>query len=251
MSQVLLERLRRATHLCLLLDYDGTLVPVNDHPGAAAPDAELLALLANLGRRAGTEVHLVSGRRHDDLTSWFGNFPFGLHAEHGLWSRPTPRDPWRCLDYGDTGWRPPVKELLLRFAERTPGSLVEEKTVALCWHYRRAEPDGARVMARRLLSALHRELAGALVDILDGDHIVEVRPREAHKGCVVRAVRQVAPAGATLAAFGDDVTDDDLFRALGTHDVAVAVGSRLAAAQFHLESPSHVRLLLQELVPAR
>ncbi|MGH6691483.1 MAG: trehalose-phosphatase [Gammaproteobacteria bacterium] len=243
------ERLRAAEHLRLLLDYDGTLVPFADRPDAAEPDAELLALLDKLGCQAGAEVHLVSGRRHDDLGLWFGDLPIGLHAEHGLWSRPARSAPWRCMEPGDVAWRPRVRDMFRHVAGCTPGSVVEEKTVALAWHYRRADPGTGRARAEEFLRSLRGALADAAVDVLDGDHVVEVRPRHAHKGRIAVAVRNAAPPGATLAAFGDDVTDDDLFRALGPDDITVAVGTRPSAAQLYVESPAQVRALLRALIP--
>jgi trehalose-6-phosphatase len=56
-----------------------------DQPGPW-PDADILALLAGLAARPGTETHVVSGRRRETLERWLGPLAVGLHAEHGLGS---------------------------------------------------------------------------------------------------------------------------------------------------------------------
>src|SRR5439155_3971 len=83
------ERLRAAAHLLLLLDYDGTLVPHASVPELATADEPLLDLLRTLAARPRTAVHVVSGRSRESLERWLGRLPIGLHADHGFWSRPS------------------------------------------------------------------------------------------------------------------------------------------------------------------
>ena len=66
--------------LTLLLDYDGTLVGLRPSPAEASPDAEILKLLAGLAILPGVSVHVISGRRRDDLVLWLGALPIGLHG---------------------------------------------------------------------------------------------------------------------------------------------------------------------------
>ncbi|HJZ67164.1 MAG TPA: bifunctional alpha,alpha-trehalose-phosphate synthase (UDP-forming)/trehalose-phosphatase, partial [Blastocatellia bacterium] len=74
------RELRRAEHLVLLLDYDGTLVPFASTPQLAAPDQDLLSLLNALAQRPRAIIHVLSGRTRDTLEQWLGNLPIGLHA---------------------------------------------------------------------------------------------------------------------------------------------------------------------------
>lgn len=48
--------------LCLLLNYDGTLVPLAQSPELAAPHEELLSLLDELARLPGIQIDIVSAR---------------------------------------------------------------------------------------------------------------------------------------------------------------------------------------------
>ena len=102
--------------------------------GACSPSS------ARLAGRPGTEVHVVSGRTRETLEAWLGALPIGLHAEHGLWSRPLGAPDWIAPDLPAAGWQPAVLAILQDFAARTPGSLVEEKTASVAWHYRADRP---------------------------------------------------------------------------------------------------------------
>jgi trehalose 6-phosphate phosphatase len=72
--------------------------------------------------------------------------------------------------------------------------------------------------------------------VLHGKHVVEVSVVRADKGTALVALRD--EVGADLVAyFGDDVTDEDAFQALGPHDVTVKVGDGETAARFRVETP--------------
>ena len=53
-----------------------------------------------------------------------------------------------------------------------------------------------------------------------------------------------------VAYFGDDLTDEDAFRAVGD-GVSVVVGRRASAARYRLESPADVALALADLADVR
>ncbi len=241
-----LELVRAAPALLLLLDYDGTLVPLRLRPDEARPDAELLLLLRRLASRPATAVHLVSGRKRDFLERFLGGLPVGLHAEHGFWSRPA-GGAWRAVEAGDLGWMAPVRALLADFLARTPGAVLEEKTAGFSWHYRAAEQALGRSQARALSLDLAAFLRSSPAEVMQGDHIVEVRPRGVHKGKVAQALAAGAPAGALFLALGDDRTDEDLFAGLPDGSLAVHVGPSDSLAPLRLADVAAARRLLAEL----
>jgi hypothetical protein len=59
---VLLSDAQPTRLLCLLLNYDGTLVPLAQSPELAAPHEELLSLLDELARLPGIQIDIVSAR---------------------------------------------------------------------------------------------------------------------------------------------------------------------------------------------
>jgi trehalose 6-phosphate synthase/phosphatase len=82
-----LARLRRAYRCCdrrlLLLDYDGTLVPLVSSPSAAQPDPPLIELLEALAADPANDVVIISGRDSSIMQSWLGETSVDLVAEHG------------------------------------------------------------------------------------------------------------------------------------------------------------------------
>jgi trehalose 6-phosphate synthase/phosphatase len=248
----LVARLHRAQRLLLLLDYDGTLVPFARAPDLAAPDVSLRDLLAALAVRPGTRVHVVSGRRREPLERWLGQLPIGLHAEHGYWSRMAPGEPWTAMPGVSAEWKPAVRRMLEDEAKLTPGALVEEKTVTLAWHWRMAEPELGAARADELWRRLMQALDGAPLDLLRGAKVIEIRPHGVSKGCVVeRLLAPIERPLPSIAAMGDDRTDEDTFGALPPEAATIAVGFRPSMARYRVASPGAARTFLARILDGR
>lgn len=239
------DGIRPAARRLILLDYDGTLTPIVSRPELAAPDEALLALLRRLAATPGNEVHVVSGRRREDLEGFLGELPIALHAEHGLWSR-LPGGRWEraaaaSLDGGA------IRDAFQSAAMALPGSFVEEKSATLAFHYRLARPDRVKAVVERLRRALAPvEEAGHLA-VVEGHRVLEARPAGVHKGLVAEAAGK-GPVAPAILAVGDDRTDEDLFAALPAGAITVRVGPGASLARFRIDGPAEVRALLERLV---
>ncbi len=229
-----LERVRRAPELVIFLDYDGTLVPFSAESEHAAPDDELLELLARLAERPSTSLHIVSGRSPDNLAAWFGDLPIGLHAEHGLWSRDTPSSRWRMRKVAQLVNREGLEAILDEYAARTPGAYVERKTHGFSWHWRNASPEFGARQANELRLILASVCCNLPVEVLAGDHVVDVRPHGAHKGLAVDRVLSEMREELCVLALGDDRTDEDLFAALPKGSIAIHVGAEPSRAPLRI-----------------
>jgi trehalose 6-phosphate synthase/phosphatase len=233
--------------LTLLLDYDGTLVPIAPRPELAAPDNDLLELLAALSTRPGTALHIVSGRRREDIDTWFGELAASLWAEHGFWHRPRPPGRWQAAAPVPEDALRAVRPLFERLTAITPGSFIEEKTASLAWHYRGAEAALAERQfhdARRTLDQLLVELP---LELLRGKKVMEVRLRGISKALAARRALN-EHAHDRVLAIGDDETDEELFRALPESSVTIAVGLAASSAKFHLDDHDAARRVLRALV---
>jgi trehalose 6-phosphate synthase/phosphatase len=238
-----------APALALLLDYDGTLVPLAADPGSVGPDEALTTLLAELAALPGVDVHIMSGRDAATLQRWLGGLAVHLHAEHGASHRP-PGGEWACPVPGLGALEAPVRDAMNAFALRTPGAFVEEKALGLAWHYRRADAEHGAASARELRHHLHVVLANAPVEVIAGAKVVEVRPHGVSKALAVQRALTLAP-GAAIVAFGDDRTDDDAFAALPEGSLAVGVGERPVRAHARVGDSTAVRVLLARVLEVR
>jgi trehalose 6-phosphate synthase/phosphatase len=251
----LLEAVDGAQSLCVLLDYDGTLVPYHRVPKLARPDAAMLDLLESLATNPTVHVHVLSGRGRETLEHWLGRLPIGMVAEHGAWARRSPDAEWTSIDPdGMTraaatldGWRPRVKQIIGQFIRETPGSTLEEKERSLVWHYRLADPvQGAR-KSHELRYQLRDALSNMPLEVTTGNKIVEVREMGADKGMAARRALAEMPPGTLAIAIGDDVTDEDMFRALPPDAITIKVGGDETQARFRLRDWREVRHFLANL----
>jgi trehalose 6-phosphate synthase/phosphatase len=241
---------RGRSHVRLLLDYDGTLVPLARSPELAAPDDDALTLLQNLVATPGVEVDIVSGRPRETLADWFGALPLSLSlwAEHGFWHRPRGGATWYPAARVGTDWMKRLRPILEQFTASTPGSHIEEKTASVAWHYRGAQRDFGSRQAHELRMLLGDALSNQPLEVLEGKKVIEVRLRGVSKGLVADQIRQAAIEDSLVIAIGDDQTDEDLFRALPSSSVTVAVGAGPTCASFQVPDHRAVRALLRLLV---
>ena len=248
--QEVVDAFRAARRRLLILDYDGTLVGYTATPRQATPPAELLNLLGRLGGLPATTVCLLSGRARADLDRWFSGVPgLAMAAEHGALMRPAGGE-WSSARPGaDASWKTRVLPVLEHYADRTPGSFIEEKEHCLVWHYRLSDPEFGDWVANELVHNLEQMLAETESRAMRGHKAVEVRPAWAHKGSVVGWLEADAPADFRLG-MGDDRTDEDLFEQLPPDAWTVRVGQGSSRARFRLPDPRAVRAFLDELARA-
>ncbi len=243
-----LGQAKQMPRIRLLLDYDGTLVPFARSPGLAGPDEELRSLLGALAARPGLDVDIVSGRPRDTMEAWLGDLPVALWAEHGFWWRPRGSAAWQAAAQLDPTWMARLTPILEQFSRTTPGAFVEAKTASIAWHYRRASRDFGARQAHELRMLLGDALSNQPFEVLEGKKVVEVRLRGVSKAAVGRHVAEPSEPGATVIAFGDDRTDEDLFRALPPDAITVAVGQHRSAAAHQVSDHLAVRAALRYLI---
>jgi len=238
-----------AAHPLVFLDYDGTLVPFASQPHLAAPDEEILRLLAGLVEGARERVFIVSGRDRATLDEWFGSAGVSVIAEHGAWIRRR-GDDWRLLKPLARHWKERIAPILKTYVTQVAGSLVEEKEFSLAWHYRRCDPDLGAQRAKELIDELTHYTANLDVQVLEGKKVVEVRNSGVNKGAAAALVALETPADFILA-IGDDQTDEDLFRALPSDAVSIRVGAPFSHARYRLNDHGDVRRLIRRLSAER
>ena len=242
------RRMRDASQLVLFLGYDGTLVPPASVPDLSRPDEALLGLLRRLSERPQTDVHLVSGSARELVQERFGNLRIGLHAEYGFWSRAAGSEEWSHREMPPLEWRELVHGMLENFRARTPGSLIEEKSVSLAWHYRMAEPEFGTFQANELRTHLAQLLSNQPVEIVSDERVIALRPFGVTKATAVESALSSAPAGALVVAIGNDRTDEELFAALPESAIAIHVGSTASRAPIRIPDVAAARRLLASLL---
>lgn len=213
----------------LFLDLDGVLAPLAATPEAVVPNPRRTAVLKRVAERAGGRVAIVSGRTISEIDRIAESVMASASGVHGLERRRADGSVLRAQASRAVG---DAVRAFEEFARARPGVIVEDKGVAVGLHYRGA-PDEAVAAA-----ALARRLAAQTgLSLQPGNMVVELKTPGASKGTAVAAFMAEAPfQGATPVMLGDDLTDEDGFRAaedLGGFGVLVGP-PRPTAARFGL-----------------
>jgi trehalose 6-phosphate synthase/phosphatase len=201
-----------------------------------------------LGRLARVfDVQLLSGRPQDFLDREFADMPISVAAEHGAYCRP-PNGGWVSRIASDVqSWYGEAEKIMNDYSARVPLSFVENKSASLVWHYRQSPAEFADFQAKKLDDELQIGLANQPVTVGVGSKIVEARAVECNKGYFVQRLVEQAPPDSLFVCIGDDMTDEDMFKAVGSAGIAVKVGLEHTFANHRLRSQADVYGFLQAL----
>jgi trehalose 6-phosphate synthase/phosphatase len=140
--------------------------------------------------------------------------------------------------------------MLEQLTAATPGSLIEEKTTGLAWHYRMSDPEFGAMHARELTRRLEKSARTLPIDVVAGEKVIEIRASGINKGVIAnRLLSQSEPV--TVLAMGDDRTDEDLFCALNGNGFTVHVGARPSRATYRVADYTAARDLLASLLETK
>ena len=237
------ESFARAAKKIFFLDYDGTLVGFRKDPKQASPDTQLIGILDALAGKPGTRVVLVSGRDKKSFTEWFGQKPYTLIAEHGVWLK-KPGKEWELYEQMNTDWKELIRPGLEFYVDRTPGTFIEEKNYSLVWHYRKADPELGKMRALELKYELASFLTNLDLEILEGNKVIEVKKMGINKGKAASRILSQDNYDFIFGA-GDDWTDEYLFEEMPAEAFTLKVGMINTRASYIVDSHEVVRNLLE------
>lgn len=228
----------------VFLDYDGTLSPIAPRPEMAALPEETREVVRRLAQRY--PVAILSGRGREDVTSLVGLGGLSYAGSHGY-------------DIAGPGFRHEVgegipdridsaAEALCRELEEVEGVLVEPKRFAVSIHFRLAREEDLPRIERAVdeVAYSHPGLRKA-----HGKKLFELRPNlDWDKGQALLWIMDALNLFAEVPLYlGDDVTDEDAFRAVEKQGIGILVAEepRPTAAAYGLRDPGEVRRFLEWL----
>ena len=242
--------------LAVFLDYDGVLTPIVDRPQDAVMSEGMRDVVRDLAQRC--PVCVVSGRDRPVVQQLMGLDNLVVAGSHGfdIWS---PQEGTVAHDAA-TGFEDLISEVTGRLraeVESIPGAVVEPKRASVAVHYRLADPEH-HAKIRTVVDELLDEYSGRL-KVTPGKMVYELQPEiDWHKGKAVLHLLQALDLDADDVVplyLGDDITDEDAFRALAGRGVGIIVGhpddpevaNRPTAADFVLRSTVEVGQFLNTL----
>jgi trehalose 6-phosphate synthase/phosphatase len=235
-----------AKNRCILLDYDGTLVPFTRLPSEASPDNAVRDMLSRLTSDKRNHIIVISGRDLSSLDRWLGAMPLTLVAEHGA-SFKMRSGTWQQLVSVSDLWKDEIRRIMQLFVIRCAGSFIEEKTNTIAWHYRNTQSGLGFSRSRELLNTLSQLIQNTTLQVIDGNKVVEVRIAGFDKGATaLKIVNEQDPD--FVLCIGDDITDEDMFKALEGEAYTIKVNNGASAAQYTILSQQQVLPLLNKLI---
>lgn len=130
--------------------------------------------------------------------------------------------------------------------DKTPHSRLEIKSTALVWHYRNVDSWFASLREQQLINTLIEPCARLNLQIMRGNKIVEIKSPHFTKGSEVQRIMAKEQYDFILA-MGDDVTDEDTFRALPDEAFTIKVGSVSEITRFFIGAQSDVLSFLRQI----
>jgi len=243
-----LHEIAATPRLLVALDFDGTLAPLVDRPEDARALPEAARAVAQLVELPDTRVAYISGRALESLIE-VASPPEAalLSGSHGVETR-LDAAPGVELTEEERAAVIELRRLLEGVSEQHPGTWVEVKPAGFALHSRAASAD----VAASAQAQAHELVVAELSAITErhGNNVLEFSVRSTTKGDAVRMLREFSHATAVVFV-GDDVTDEDGFRALGEVDLSLKCGDGETSARYRVPAPQVVARVLQRLAQIR
>lgn len=233
----------------LLLDFDGTLAPIVDHPAWARVPEASAACLEELSRRPEGLVAIISGRSIADVRALLDNDALYYAGNHGL--EIAGPDGMRFREPRAAALGAMLSRRGACLASRLatiPGALLQEKGLTTSVHYRQVDPAHWGTIARVVEEVVPTDDPDLVVH--GGKRVHEIRPRVAWgKGhAAVWLLEQLGRHEDIVFFLGDDVTDEDAFRELSGRGVTVRVGAfQRTLARYRVADTAEVTAFLEWL----
>jgi trehalose-phosphatase len=240
--------------LFIFLDCDGTLAPIADTPEKAAVPEGTKRVLSLLSKKDDYRVAVISGRALRDIKKkiglkrviYSGNHGFQITTPGFSYSLPVP-----------SGYRNTLRQIKssLRLGlSGIGGVLIEDKGFFLSLHFRLVKTEKVHLVKSIFRDSVSFSLKKGKVAVRPGKKVFEIGPPVLwNKGKIVLwilARREFNPGGNKFLPvyIGDDITDEDAFKALKGRGLTVFVGRpNASAADYYLKDTREVARFLRLL----
>jgi len=235
-----------ASGVAVFLDYDGTLTPIAPRPELAVLSPSMRSTLRLVAKHWPTAI--VTGRSLDQIQRLVDLSGLTYAASHGF-DIHGPGLQYQVGRNARNAIHAACFDITQKIAD-VEGVLIENKTFSVAVHFRLVAPENTqRVIDATRSTGLHHRLR-----VTGGKQVIELRPDiDWDKGAAIRWLAGRHPGRIPLF-IGDDLTDEDGFRAIADNGISILVAAepRETAARFTLRDVDAVETFLQLLcrIPA-
>ncbi len=239
-DRILTQWKRSPKHL-LFLDYDGTLAPFHVDRHKAFPYPGVREAIRGIMALPGHRVVVISGREVKDLIPLLGLEPlpeiWGAHGRQRLLTDgkliTIP-----LSDLEEKG----MEEARHLLKDQDIWNLVEVKPGCLAVHTRGLDASQTKQVEDKILKIIYPQVKPFGLDLHRFDGGLEIRGPGCHKGQAVEKVLSELDSSWVIAYLGDDLTDEDAFKAIKGRGLGVLVRPepRHTAADIWIRPPEEL-----------
>jgi trehalose 6-phosphate phosphatase len=242
-----MERLSCSPVRLLMLDYDGTLSPYTVERHRAVPYPGIREILSESLRAVDCRIVIVSGRSISDLRPLLGiDGGIEIWGCHG-WERLEPDGTYTPPDLAPPSRRG-LEEASVWAESNGLAERLEIKTACVAIHWRGLRKADIESLEKTAWEAWTPIARGGEMELRRFNGGLELRPAGMDKGKVVDKL--LARRGGAAAYLGDDMTDEDAFRAISGRGLGVLVSPdlRKTAADVWLKPPEELKWFLERWI---
>jgi trehalose 6-phosphate phosphatase len=234
-----------ATQKALLLDYDGTLAPFHIEPNKAEPYPGIRQVLNRIMRVPEIRLVIITGRWTKDLIPLLQlEKQPEIWGSHGL--ERLKSDGTHEIDSMDEGQLNGLVVADEWIEELELSSRCEKKPGCLAIHWRGLDKKAVKEIRNQVEPRWLTIAETWQLSLHEFDGGLELRVPARNKGDAVRTVLQEMNQDAVAAYLGDDLTDEDAFRAIKGKGLGILVREELrsTAADLWIKPPDELLTFL-------
>ncbi|MBI5050561.1 MAG: trehalose-phosphatase [Nitrospirae bacterium] len=242
-------------HIVFFFDYDGTLTPIAETPQQAVIPRQVKELLRKLSRKPNCALAIISGRALEDIKDLVRLKGIIYAGNHGL-EIEGPKIKF------ESQVSPRLKSVIRNIYEdmvnklsKIKGVLIEDKGLAIGVHYRLVDATDIQEFLNIFSEITESFTVRDKIKINEGKKVYEIRPPVAwDKGKTVLwlLARQQFLVGEDKIFpiyFGDDITDEDGFRALKNKGLTIFVGEPKASeAAYYVRNTEEITQFIKKVL---
>ena len=266
----------KSIHRLIFFDYEGTLPSsslsndINDiESKGKKPNKEILSLLTELTQDKKNSVFIITGRRINLVSEWFGKIKdLGLAAEYGFKFKINSgkeKDKWKKIikNYNNE-WLASCYDILYPYTERCEGSFIEFKESSIVWNYCDCEQELGKSFASVIITELEYSVKNLNLKVINGKGYVEVIACGINKGYFVSFIIKDYLSKGIIPDFimcvGDDTSDEKMFYYLKNKKkeiknycknvkiVTCTIGKKPSDAHYYVGNSKNVQEIIEEFV---
>jgi trehalose 6-phosphate phosphatase len=248
-KSVLMRTFEAGRKIALFLDFDGTLVPIQNDPTQCFLSNKLKKQLLLLAGSKCCYLVVLTGRSLSDIKKRIGIRTIYYGGNHGLdISGPD----LRYTHPGTELSKPALKCLIRRLKQKVAdieGVWIENKKFTVSLHFRSVKKEDISLVKKVFHAVADEFVAKKLLRVIKGKKVLELVPDISwNKGYAARWILQQMNYEWLPIYIGDDQTDETAFEVFKKKGITIRIGeSKKTAANFYLKSQREVPRLLSDI----